>query len=302
MSDPGAEAPAATAPPVSARDTPRFGSDERRRALATAFTTQGDDYDRLRPGYPAELIDALIALVPDHARDVVDLGAGTGKLSWELVRRGLRVTAVDPSASMLGAALARGERSVGTAEQAAEGVASTSARGGVPVASAIGSLSTHVGTAEATGLPAECADLVTVAQAWHWFDADAAARECLRILRPGGVLALLWNSLDVQIPWVHRLSRIMHAGDVHREDFEPPMPPVFVLERKQSLRWQDPMPTHDLIDLARTRSYVITAPEERRARVLANLDWYLHEHLEHAPGSIVGVPYRTELFLYRPAD
>ena len=109
MSDPGAEASADPAPAVSARDAPRFGSEERRRALAAAFTTQGDDYDRLRPGYPAELIDALIAAAPHDARHAVDLGAGTGKLSWELVRRGLDVTAVDPSASMLEAARAQGE-------------------------------------------------------------------------------------------------------------------------------------------------------------------------------------------------
>ena len=61
------------------------------------------------------------------------------------------------------------------------------------------------------------------------------------------------------------------------------------------------MPTQDVIDLARTRSYVITAPEERRQKVLANLDWYLHDHLGHARGARVGVPYRTDLFLYRVA-
>ena len=57
----------------------------------------------------------------------------------------------------------------------------------------------------------------------------------------------------------------------------------------------------DLVDLARTRSYVITAEEERREKVLANLDWYVHEHLGHGRGSTVGLPYRTDLFLYRVA-
>lgn len=296
----GRDAPSAlNAPAVSSRDAPRFGSDARKRALAAAFESQGADYDRLRPGYPDALLDALLAAAPAGARDAVDLGAGTGKLSWQLARRGLRVVAVDPSASMLETALAVG------AEQGRAGGGSPSegaeAGEGSWSVSAGGSVTAHIGTAEATGLGESSADLITVAQAWHWFDAEAAAQECLRILRPGGVLALLWNSLDVQVPWVHRLSRIMHAGDVHREDFEPPMPPVFALESTQSLRWEDPMPTPDLIDLARTRSYVITAAEEKRCRVLANLDWYLHEHLGHAPGSVVGVPYRTELFLYRAA-
>ncbi|WP_316249063.1 hypothetical protein [Brachybacterium sp. Z12] len=124
----------------------------------------------------------------------------------------------------------------------------------------------------------------------------------MRLLADGGVLALVWNMLDVTIPWVHRLSRIMHAGDIHREDFLPTVGPELELTERSVHQWQDPMPTQDVIDLARTRSYVITAPEERRAKVLANLDWYLHEHLGHAPGDIVGVPYRTDLVLYRAAD
>ncbi|MCG7311185.1 class I SAM-dependent methyltransferase, partial [Brachybacterium sp. ACRRE] len=136
------------------------------------------------------------------------------------------------------------------------------------------------------------------AQAWHWFDTEAAGAEIARILRPGGVLALLWNSLDVQIPWVHRYSRIMHAGDVYRDDFSPPITPHFTLRERIVRHWEDPRTTHELIDLARTRSYVITAPPERREKVLANLDWYLHEHLGHTPGSEVGMPYRTDLFLF----
>ncbi len=121
----------------------------------------------------------------------------------------------------------------------------------------------------------------------------------LRLLAPGGVLALVWNMLDVTIPWVHRLSRIMHAGDIHREDFDPTVGPGLELTERRALTWEDPMPTQDVIDLARTRSYVITAPEERRQKVLANLDWYLHDHLGHPRGARVGVPYRTDLFLYR---
>jgi SAM-dependent methyltransferase len=200
----------------------------------------------------------------------VDLGAGTGKLAWALVERGLEVTAVDTSEAMLAVAQARGE-----------------------------GLTTHVAAAEETGLPGASAELVTVAQAWHWFDPQAASAEVARLLAPGGVLALVWNMLDVTIPWVHRLSRIMHAGDIHREDFDPTVGPELELTDRRAITWEDPMPTQDVIDLARTRSYVITAPEERRQKVLANLDWYLHDHLGHARGATVGVPYRTDLFLYR---
>ncbi|PWH06364.1 SAM-dependent methyltransferase [Brachybacterium endophyticum] len=275
MPDPAASSPGAI-PPVSSRDTPRFRSVDQQRALAAAFQGQGADYDRLRPGYPAPVIDGLVEQLPDGARDVVDLGAGTGKLSVELVARGLGVTAVDPSSSMLDAARA-----------AAEGTATSSS----------GSFHTRVASAEDTGLPDDSADLVTVAQAWHWFDTEAACHEIARILRPGGLLALIWNSLDVQIPWVHRYSRIMHAGDVYRDDFTPPLGGLFHQRERVVHRWEDPRTTQELIDLARTRSYVITAAPERREKVLSNLDWYLHEHLEHERGSIVPLPYRTDLFV-----
>lgn len=268
-------------PPVSARDEPRFGSAERKQTLATAFRDQGADYDRLRPGYPDAALEEILAHTPEAAdgpRRAIDLGAGTGKLSWALAAHGLEVTAVDTSAAMLETARRGGPD------------------GGAPGA---GSVTTHVAPAEDTGLEAGAAQLVTVAQAWHWFDAQAASAEAVRLLAPGGVLALVWNMLDVTIPWVHRLSRIMHAGDIHREDFLPTVGAGLELVRRSTHAWEDPMPTGDVIDLARTRSYVITAPEERRAKVLANLDWYLHEHLGHEPGTTLGVPYRTDLFLYR---
>ncbi|MDO5661314.1 MAG: class I SAM-dependent methyltransferase [Brachybacterium sp.] len=264
-------------PPVSGRDEPRFGSVERKRTLAAAFADQGEDYDRLRPGYPPVVLTGIfdhLASPPDGTLiRAVDLGAGTGKLSWALVDRGCEVTAVDTSAAMLDAARRRDP---------------TNPR-----------FSTHVAPAETTGLPTGSAELVTVAQAWHWFDAEEASAEITRLLTPGGTLALVWNVLDVSIPWVHRLSRIMHAGDILREDFMPTVGPGLELTHRGVHSWEDPMPSGDVIDLARTRSYVITASEERRQRVLANLDWYLHEHLEHAPGAVVGVPYRTELFCYR---
>ncbi|WP_193106786.1 class I SAM-dependent methyltransferase [Brachybacterium sp. FME24] len=289
-------------PPISARHEPRFGNAERKGTLAAAFQSQGEDYDRLRPGYPCAALDEILAAVNGDGAEAsadgdvrrastpgslraVDLGAGTGKLSWALAERGLHVTAVDTSRAMLEAARNGGPSSDPDS----------------PGPSHATALSTRVAPAEETGLPDSSADLVTVAQAWHWFDAEAASAEVTRLLAPGGVLALVWNMLDVTIPWVHRLSRIMHAGDIHREDFLPTVGPGPSLVQRSVHAWEDPMPTQDVIDLARTRSYVITAPEERRAKVLANLDWYLHEHLGHAPGDVIGVPYRTDLFLYRPA-
>lgn len=259
-------------PPVSRRDQPKFASRERRNELARAFESDASRYEQLRPGYPEPILDVILQArdVPRAPR-VVDLGAGTGKLSQALHARGAHVTAVDTGEALL--------------QVLAENTPD---------------ITTVLAPAEQTGLPENSADLVTAAQAWHWFDADAVTAEAARLLSPDGTLALVWNTLDVGIPWVHRLSRIMHAGDVLKDNFVPPVDDALVeLTCRAQHRWEDPRTTHEIINLAYTRSYVMTATEQRRARVLTNLDWYLHEHLGHSAGARVGLPYRTDLFLYR---
>jgi SAM-dependent methyltransferase len=119
-------------------------------------------YERGRPGYPQSAIDYLaarLALAP--GRTVVDLAAGTGKLTRRLLTTGADVIAVEPVAEMR-AALPAGARAVD-------------------------------GRAEAMPLATASADAVTVAQAFHWFDGDGALAEIHRVIRPGGALALVWN-------------------------------------------------------------------------------------------------------------
>lgn len=272
-------------PPISRRAAPKL-SDTRKRELAEAYLTQGAAYDALRPGYPdaaLDLLDATAGPAPDPAKRAVDLGAGTGKLTTALLNCGWSVTAVDPSAAMLE-----------LISDPAPGPAS-------PAHSDRPTLTRVTAPAEATGLPDASADLVVAAQAWHWFDSAEATGEVLRILAAGGTLGLIWNTLDVTIPWVHRYSRIMHAGDILREGFRPEVGPGLTLTGQHVITWEDPRSTDEMIRLALTRSYTATAGEERRARVLSNLDWYIHDHLGHEPGSMVGIPYRTDLFLYRRA-
>jgi SAM-dependent methyltransferase len=234
----------------------------RRRELGQSFQDGGEHYDKVRPGYPADSADWLI---PAGARDAADLGAGTGKFTALLVGRGLHTVAVDPSPDML-AQLRR-------------------ALPGVPAVE---------GTAEQTGLPADAFDLVTVAQAWHWCDPLLASTEAARILRPHGVLALVWNQLDTAVPWVHRLSRIMHAGDVHKPSFRPPLGPEFTGLQSHLTRWQDPVSTQDILELAKSRSYYLRAGEATRAKVLNNLRWYLHDHLGHTGDEVLPLPYLTQ--------
>ncbi|HEU4668636.1 MAG TPA: class I SAM-dependent methyltransferase [Arthrobacter sp.] len=243
-----------------ARGGPRLDHG-RRRELGQSFQDGGKHYQRVRPGYPA---DSAQWLVPEGARDALDVGAGTGKFTGLLLDKGLSVTAVDPSMDMLG--------------QLAEHC---------PGATAV------LGTAEATGLPDSAFDVVTVAQAWHWCDALRASTELARVLRPQGTLGLVWNQLDTSVPWVHRLSRIMHAGDVYKPGFRPLVGPEFEGLEGHLVHWQDPVTTTDLMELTKSRSYYLRAGEATRAKVLANLDWYLHEHLGHTPDEVLQLPYLT---------
>lgn len=148
-------------------------SEESSRALLAQYADQGGvaatfsgkvaDYVASRPDYPRELIDQLVALGPR----VADVGAGTGLLTASLLDGGCQVVAIEPSDAMRAACDAL--------------------LGGRP---GYRSLS---GTAEATGLEPGGIDLVTAAQAFHWFDVNTARAEFLRILTPGGQVALVWN-------------------------------------------------------------------------------------------------------------
>ena len=133
----------------------------------------GGSYDRYRPGYPDALFGTIAERLglPTPPR-VVDLGAGTGRASLAMAGLGWDVTAVEPGPQML--AVLR--------EQAA-GAGLT--------------LTTTQASAEATNLPDASFDVVTAAQAFHWFDKPAALGEAARILRPNGGVALFWNTRDV---------------------------------------------------------------------------------------------------------
>jgi SAM-dependent methyltransferase len=139
---------------------------------AAGFSAAAEVYERARPGYPEEAV-AWVArrLRIELGRDVLDLAAGTGKLTRQLVPLGARVVAVEPIDAMR----AELERVVPGVEVLA-------------------------GTAEEIPLQDGGVDAVTCGQAFHWFRADDALREIRRVLRPGGRLALLWNGRDLDDP------------------------------------------------------------------------------------------------------
>ena len=146
------------------------------------------EYDAARPQAPAELTTVLMQWSGTVAPDVVDVGAGTGLSAAIWAGRARRVTAVEPGAGMRTIALARlgltQDPSAPAGADDAETAGPDVPSAGVPTRFAV-----IAGSAEKTGLPDACADIVTASQAMHWFDAARALPEIARILRPGGVFA-----------------------------------------------------------------------------------------------------------------
>lgn len=241
------------------------------------FVGEGGAYDSVRPAYPDEAVAALIdaarrgrgANAPgrDGPLRAADIGAGTGKMSELLARAGLLVDAVEPSEAMRAQA------------------------------SSVEGVTWHEGVAEGTGLSNGTYDIVVFAQSWHWMDPERAGLEAARILAPGGVLAIVWNQMAVSIPWVHRLTRIMRSGDVHRPDKPPTPGGGFEPMTLTQVAWEDRMTPEEILALGTTRSSYIRSSEAGRARMQENLRWYLYDHLGHAPGEQVTIPYATLVWL-----
>jgi SAM-dependent methyltransferase len=228
----------------------------------TSFGGAAGLYERARPGYPQAAVDWLL---PPGARRVVDLAAGTGKLTRLLVERGLEVVAVEPSAGMR-AEFAR-------------------VLPGVPVLD---------GAAE--GLPLEdgSVDAVLVGQAWHWVDPEPASREVARVLVPGGRLGLVWNLRDPSAAWVAELERIVaEPGVGHgRDDMPgPEIGPPFAPAESTRIRWSTRLTPEAVIDLVASRSWAITMPRARREAMFAQIRRLLATHPDTAGRDVVELPY-----------
>ena len=239
---------------------------------AGSFERDADVYAQVRPTYPR---DALAWLLPEGAQQVLDLAAGTGKLTegaLGLLGGAADVVAVDPSAAML---------------------AELSAR--------LPGVATHRGTAERIPLPDASVDAVLIGQAWHWFDAGAAAAEIARVLRPGGTVGIVWNDRDTEVDWVARFGEILHRGDRLAPDDGHPAPTdlgaSFDAVEARTFRWADRMPVASLRTLAGTRSYLLTLPEDERAALLDEVDALAATHPQLAGRTEVDLPYVT--YAYR---
>jgi SAM-dependent methyltransferase len=246
-------------------------------AAGAGFSAGAEDYERGRPSYPADAVEVVVReLGLGPGRRVLDLAAGTGKLTRLLVPSGAEVVAVEPVAEMRAQLVA-----------------------------AVPGVEVLDGTAEAIPLPDASVDGATVAQAFHWFDAPVALAEIARVLRPGGTLALVWNERDTREPWVAELSRIIRWDERGRwqvpytleEDWAARLDALdsgFGPVQRYDTGFAQPMDADTLVARVLSTSYLASRPEPEQAdlarrvrRLVADLD------------EPFDLPYQTTLYWCR---
>ena len=239
---------------------------------ATAgFGRAADAYERGRPGYPPDAVDHIAAALGlGPGATVLDLAAGTGKLTRMLAGTGAAVVAVEPVEEM---------RAI--------------------LAGSVPGVDVRAGTAEAIPAADASLDAVTVAQAFHWFDAPRALAEIHRVLRPGGGLALVWNTFDVSVGWVAALQALV---DPHRRgepqyghsDWRATIDAsgLFGPVSERTFGLVQELDTPGLLDRVGSTSYIATLAEPDRGRLFAEI-----RALAAGLPQPLRLPYRTDTFI-----
>ena len=260
-------------------------------ARARAFDAWASEYDRFRPGYPDALFTTIATrlTLPAQPR-VVDLGAGTGRASLAMAALGWRVTAVEPGRPMLDVLRAR------------------ATSGGLVIAS-------RQAHAEETGLDPSSADLVTAAQAFHWFEPARALAEIARLTRPGGGVALFWNVRDSErSPFLADYAALLKRSTDSTEDpgigrYESGGPEETRSLLGESRAFDPPelVPLHqevlmtpgEFVGMAFTASYVrVGMSAQRQEQFRIELQELLRQH-GHDGDQPFTVPYRIDLWIAR---
>ena len=233
------------------------------------FGEAAEAYERGRPEYPEAIIDWLLADAPST---VIDLGAGTGKLTRGLAGRVETIVAVEPD-PMMRAALS--ERLPGT--------------------------SVIAGTGEDLPLRDAYADLVVAGQAWHWVDPVRAVPEVARVLRPGGSLGMVWNDRDEDDPWIARLSGILaDFGTSPDAAYEPIIGAPFEELDTTDIAWTNDVTVDAVVDMVVSRSYVIALPQDRRDDLVRQVRELAYDGVDRTT-ALVPVRYVTRGYRARLA-
>ena len=254
-------------------------SDGRVKDAVHGFDQNAAQYEQARPSYPAE----AVAHVVGHGdigpgRRVLDLAAGTGKLTRLLVPTGAEVVAVEPVPGMR-----------------------------AQLAAAAPTVEVLDGTAEALPLPDEVVDAVTVAQAFHWFDAPVALPEIRRVLRTGGHLFLLWNTRDRSRDWVKQFGDLLVDGDSGGGGLGRPYDSYYEVDyaavvaaaggytpvERWAHRWEQACDEDLLVARAASVSVVGALGDDERAVVLGRVRELARTHPDLAGRPWFGFPYET---------
>ncbi len=243
---------------------------------AAGFDGSAGAYERARPSYPPEAVaDLVSALGIGPGTTVVDLAAGTGKLTRLLVPTGAHLVAVEPVEGMR-----------------------AQLRAAVPGAVVLD------GTAEALPLASRSVNAVVVAQAFHWFDGERALAEIGRVLRPGGGLGLVWNVRDRSVEWVRRLGELIEpyrAGvptyrDGRWQEAFAARGLLARLERREH-PFEHEVDAVTMVERIASISWIAARPPAEREHVLEQVRALLDGLPPRFP-----VPYRTEVWWCRPLE
>ncbi len=241
------------------------------------FSDRVEAYTRFRPGYPPALVSALLEKTGLDADAVVaDVGSGTGIFTRQLLDQGLRVNAVEPNANM---------------RLAAEAVLSDYAK-----------FNSIDASAEDTGLADNSIDLVTAAQAFHWFNNEATKAEFERILKPGGKLALIWNKRNVSQPFQQAYHGILneHApeyGKVNHMHLGEDDIACFFAGNGMELMHFDNKQTLDFAGLMGRLKSASYCPAEDSPHYIPLVTELVALFDQYATDGVVDFEYDTQLFL-----
>jgi ubiquinone/menaquinone biosynthesis C-methylase UbiE len=244
-------------------ERPADAGNDQQPDWAHSFGGVAEAYERGRPTYPVEAVRWMLG---DHPQTVLELGAGTGKLTRVIAGLGHDVHATDPDEAML-QILEREVPGVRTAQAGAEEI---------PLGDA-------------------SVDAVVAGQAFHWFDLDRALPEIARVLRPGGRICLVWNFRNEKIPWVRRLGTIIGTQE---QDTDPAQDLIFselfgFVEEHEFTHWQG-IDRRSVQDLVLSRSNVAVLDEAGRAAKLAEVLAFYDEYGRGMDG--MQLPYVTHCF------